>query len=233
MNSETTQTAAPVDRFVIQPFYDQGGITIYNADCRKVLPWLERFDVLLTDPPYGIGEARNDNASRSCLAQSKDYGRADWDDAPPPRWFIEAAKEQADTQILWGGNYYGLEPAKCWLVWDKDNGANDFADCELAWTNMQRAVRKFKWRWQGMLQERGGDKKEHRVHPTQKPLALMKWCLSLVDDATTVVDPFMGSGTTLVAAKEAGMRAVGIEINEEYCQKAVERLRQGVLPFAG
>ena len=70
-------------------------------------------------------------------------------------------------------------------------------------------------------------------HPTQKPLAVMKWCLSLVDEATTVVDPFMGSGTTLVAAKQAGMRAVGIEINEEYCQKAVERLRQGVLPFAG
>jgi len=98
---------------------------------------------------------------------------------------------------------------------------------------MQRAVRKFKWRWQGMLQERGGDKKEHRVHPTQKPLALMKWCLSLVPDAATVLDPFMGSGTTLVAAKEAGMRAVGIERSEEYCQKAVERLRQGVLPFAG
>lgn len=232
MKNETTLPATPVHGIVTMPFapyYDSDGITIYNADCRKVLPWIEPVDLLLTDPPYGIGEARKDNASRSCLAQSKDYGRADWDDAPPPRWFIEAAKESASTQILWGGNYYGLEPASCWLVWDKDNGANDFADCELAWTNMAKAVRKFKWRWQGMLQEHGGDKKEHRVHPTQKPLALMRWCLSLVPDAETVLDPFMGSGTTLAAARLEGRKAIGIEINEKYCEAAANRLAQRTL----
>ena len=217
------------DGLPFEPFYQDSHCTIYNADCRKVLPWIDPVDLLLTDPPYGIGEARKDNTSRSCLAQSKDYGRADWDDAPPPRWFIEAAKESASNQILWGGNYYGMEPASCWLVWDKDNGANDFADCELAWTNMAKAVRKFKWKWQGMLQENMGDKKENRVHPTQKPLALMRWCLSLVPDAQTVLDPFMGSGTTLVAAKLEGRKAIGIEINEKYCESAAERLRQGVL----
>lgn len=229
---KTDVDAAPVQPIVHMPFapyYDSEGITIYNADCRKVLPWIEPVDLLLTDPPYGIGEAKKNNASRSCLAQSKDYGLADWDDAPPPRWFIESAKDAAGTQILWGGNYYGLEPASCWLVWDKDNGANDFADCELAWTNMAKAVRKFKWRWQGMLQEHGGDKKEHRVHPTQKPLALMRWCLSLVPDAETVLDPFMGSGTTLVAARLEGRKAIGIEISEKYCEAAVKRLAQRTL----
>ena len=222
----TTKTADPIP---FTPYYQDDRCTIYNADCRKVLPFLEPVDLLLTDPPYGIGEARKDNASRSCLAQSRDYGSLDWDDAPPPTWFIEQAKELADLQVLWGGNYYGLEPASCWLVWDKDNGENDFADCELAWTNLPRAVRKFKWKWQGMLQERGGNKKEHRVHPTQKPLPLMVWCLGLVPDAHTILDPFMGSGTTLVAAKQEGRKAIGIEINETYCEAAANRLAQGVL----
>jgi len=211
------------------PFYDQDGITIYNADCRRVLPWLDRFDLLLTDPPYGIGaDNRKRILSRSNIASAKDYGETDWDKETPPRWFLESAQLSAETQILWGGNYYGLPASSCWLVWDKDN-TGDFADCELAWTNMSRAVRKFKWRWNGMLQEHGGDKKEVRTHPTQKPLALMRWCLTLVPDAETVLDPFMGSGTTLLAAKLEGRKAVGIEINEKYCEAAADRLRQKVL----
>jgi len=211
------------------PFYDVDGITIYNLDSRKLLPWLDPVDLLLTDPPYGIGEAKKNHASRSRIAKRKDYRSSDWDDSPPASWFIQSAKELSSTQILWGGNYFGLEPSPCWLVWDKDNGASDFADCELAWTNMQRAVRKFQWRWAGMLQEHGGDRKEVRFHPTQKPLALMRWCLSLVPDAQTVLDPFMGSGTTLLAAKLEGRRAIGIEQNEEYCRSAVDRLAQKTL----
>lgn len=215
----------------VKPYYDKDGITIYHADCRKVLPWLGTFDLLLTDPPYGIDESSKKQASRQGhgLANQRDYGEYEWDKEQAPRWFLDAAQELAETSILWGGNYYGLPSSSCWLVWDKDNGATDFADCELAWTNMRRAVRKFKWKWQGMLQENMGDKKEHRVHPTQKPLALMQWCLSLLPDARSVLDPFMGSGTTLVAAKLSGLRAVGIEINERYCEAAVNRLAQGVL----
>jgi len=94
---------------------------------------------------------------------------------------------------------------------------------------VQRAVRKFKWKWHGMLQENMGDKKEHRVHPTQKPLALMRWCLSLVPDAETVLDPFAGSGTTLVAARLEGRKAIGIEISEKYCESAANRLAQRTL----
>ena len=223
-----------LDRLVspFVPFYDRDGITIYNADCKQVLPFLGRFDLLLTDPPYGIdADNRRRILSRGKLATPRDYGESDWDKTPPPSWLLSMAQEIADASILWGGNYYGLPASSCWLVWDKENGTNDFADCELAWTNMPRAVRKFRWRWNGMLQEHAGDKKDTRVHPTQKPLALMKWCCSLLPEAKSVLDPFMGSGTTLVAAKLLGLRAVGIEINEEYCEAAVERLRQGVLDW--
>lgn len=228
---DATLSAASVGSPVpFAPYYERDGITIYNADCRKVLPFLERFDLLLTDPPYGIdADNRKRILSRGKLAVPRDYGESAWDKAPPPRWFLDSAQDVAEASVIWGGNYYGLPAASCWLVWDKDNGTNDFADCELAWTNLDRAVRKFKWRWNGMVQEQMGDKKENRVHPTQKPLALMRWCLSLVPDAATVLDPFMGSGTTLVAAKLEGRQAVGIEISEKYCEAAANRLSQGTL----
>lgn len=117
-------------------------------------------------------------------------------------------------------------------MWDKDNGENDFADCELAWTNLPKAVRRFRWRWQGMLQEDMGNK-EFRTHPNQKPLALMKWAISQApQDCKVILDPFMGSGTTLRAAKDLGRRAIGIEREEQYCEDAANRLRQEVLQFA-
>jgi DNA modification methylase len=212
------------------PYYDRDGITIYHGDCREILPALPKVDLVLTDPPYGIGEARHGNSTRSVLAVSRDYGDSSWDDQPPSADLINAVIEQGRNAIVFGGNYFHLPPSSCWLVWDKDNGANDFADCELAWTNLPKAVRRIKWRWQGMLQERMGADKEERVHPTQKPLAVMRWCIQQApDDCATILDPFMGSGTTLRAAADLGRRAIGIEINEDYCRIAVERLRQGVL----
>lgn len=222
MNTENATVAAPVEPFVIQPFYDQGGITIYNADCRKVLPWLGRFDLLLTDPPYGIGFA----AQPTKWQREAGHTAKDWDNEPPAAWMIQQMVETAGTAIVWGGNYYGLRPSRCWLSWHKPDAPPSMSNVEYAWTSMDRNSKQISHSISATNAERCG-------HPTQKPLAVMKWCLSLVDEATTVVDPFMGSGTTLVAAKQAGRRAVGIEINEEYCQKAVERLRQGVLPFAG
>lgn len=214
----------------MKEFYARDGIVIYHGDAREVLPTLPKFDLLLTDPPYGIGaDNRERNLSRVKLAQPKDYGVSNWDDAPASQGLISRSVLAASTAIVWGGNYFDMPPSSCWLVWDKDNGTNDFADCELAWTNMPKAVRKFKWRWNGMLQEKGGDKKEYRVHPTQKPLALMRWCLSFCPDAASVLDPFMGSGTTLVACKLEGRTCVGVEREERYCEMAVKRLRQGVL----
>ena len=136
----------------------------------------------------------------------------------------------ATWSIIWGGNYFGLPGTSGWLVWDKENGKNDFADCELAWTNLDAAVRLFRYRWNGMLQKHAGRRKEVRVHPTQKPLPLMAWCLMRApDDVATVLDPYMGSGTTLRAAKDHGIKAVGIDKDENYCAMAAERLRQEVL----
>jgi DNA modification methylase len=126
--------------------------------------------------------------------------------------------------IWWGGNYYPMPASSCWLVWDKLNTGN-FADCELAWTNLTGAVRIKRHLWNGMIRKQN----EARWHPTTKPRELMEWCIEKVDPADTILDPFMGSGTTLVAAKQLGRKAIGIEIEEKYCEIAVDRLRQGVL----
>lgn len=212
----------------LSPYYEQDGVTIYHGDAACVLPHLEAVDLLLTDPPYGIGEARGKNKTRCKLAISRDYGASDWDDAPVPRWLLDQAIGNARWSIVFGGNYYHLPPSKCWLVWDKENGATDFADCELAWTNLDQAVRKLTYRWQGMLTEPGCPK-EARVHPTQKPEAVMRWALMQAPEARTVLDPFMGSGTTLVACKRLGRAAIGIERDERYCEIAAQRLAQGAL----
>lgn len=210
------------------PYYEDASVTLYHGDCRDVLPTLGPVDLLLTDPPYGIGEAAGKNKTRSKLAVSRDYGMSTWDDQPADPRDIEMARVIARWQIIFGGNYFGLPPSSCWLVWDKDNGKTDFADCELAWTNLPMAVRRLTYRWQGMLQQPGAPR-EVRQHPTQKPEAIMLWALGFVPDARTVLDPFAGSGTTLVAAKRLGRRAIGIEREQKYCDVIVERLRQGAL----
>jgi DNA modification methylase len=215
-----------------KPYYDDGnGIVIYLGDCRTILPHLEPVDLVLTDPPYGIGENVNKQRSRQGhgLANQRDYGEYAWDSMPPPKWLIGQLIETGKYQIIFGGNYYNLPPSQCWLVWDKDNGATDFADCELAWTNLKKAVRRIVWKWQGMLQENMG-KKEFREHPTQKPLEVMKWAIEQApSDCQTILDPFMGSGTTLRAAKDLGRKCIGIEIEEKYCEIAAKRLAQEVL----
>jgi DNA modification methylase len=181
-------------------------------------------------PPYGIGEARGKNKSRSKLAVAQDFGTSDWDDAPPPRWLFDWLREISDYQIIFGGNFFDLPPSSCWLVWDKENGESDFADCELAWTNLPSAVRRIRYRWAGMLQEHMGARKESRWHPTQKPLEVMTWAIQRAPgECHTVLDPFAGSGTTLVAAKALGRRAIGIEIEERYCEIGAQRLGQQTL----
>ena len=214
-----------------KPYYQDSAVTLYHGDCREIVPLLGRFDLLLTDPPYGIGEGNAKRiASRANAAKAKDYGHSEWDACPPDATTIAILRGACDSHILWGGNYFhGLPPSRAWLVWDKDNGANDFADCELAWTNLDTAVRKFKWRWAGMLQENMQDK-DVREHPTQKPLALMAWCLTLAgDDVQTVLDPFAGSGTTGRACKDLGRKCTMIEREERYCEIAARRMGQEVL----
>lgn len=198
-----------------------GNATLYLGTALEVLPTLRRADLCLVDPPYGIGEAAGKNKSRSKLAVAQDYGNDAWDNAPLDADTMAVIQASASRLIIWGGNYYDLPPASQWLVWDKDNGANDFADCELAWTNLGGAVRQFRHQWNGMLR---ASEKGPRVHPTQKPVALMRWCLSLCGLVISVVDPCMGSSPVGIACHELGIPYVGIDSNERHFNTACERI---------
>lgn len=216
----------------MKPYYQDDAVTIYHCDCREMLAELEPVCLVLTDPPYGIGEAAGKNLSRCGAAYPTDYGVEHWDDAPISDDLIVFIRDMAPRVVIFGGNYYAnlLGRSRGWLVWDKDN-TGDFADCELAWTNLPQAVRKLKYRWNGMLQE-PGKPREKRSHPTQKPLQLMTWCIAQADKHgtnSTIFDPFMGSGTTLRAAKDLGRRAIGIDRVEKYCEIAAHRMSQSVL----
>jgi site-specific DNA-methyltransferase (adenine-specific)/modification methylase len=201
-----------------------GSATLYFGDCMDILPTLPKVDAVITDPPYGINENSKKVASRGKLAAPKDYGDFDWDKAPPPDALIELMRTKGENQAFFGGNYFTLPPTSCWLVWDKLNGDNDFADCELAWTNWPKAVRRLQWRWNGMIRQGN----EERYHPTQKPLEVMKWVIELCPKADTILDPFMGSGTTGVAAIQMGRTFIGIEREPKYFDIACMRIEQAV-----
>jgi DNA modification methylase len=216
----------------IKPYYEESGITIINADCRHVLPRLPKVDLCLCDPPYGINAANmHEDSGRHpgrSLAPKRNYPMTTWDDVPPSKETLAMVIAAGKNAILWGGNYFGLGASRCVLVWDKVNGENAFADCELAWTNLDKPVRLKRHMWNGMLRENG----EYRYdHPTQKPLELMLWCIQQVPECRTIIDPFCGTGTTLVAAKLLGRAAIGIEIDQHYCDISIERLSQGVIRF--
>ena len=211
----------------LKPYYETELGKLYHGDCLEIMPLLEPVDLVLTDPPYGIGEARNHNESRGLLAESKAYPIESWDDKPPPPEYFEIILELSNNQIIFGGNYFveWLKNSSCWIVWDKDNGKTDFADCELAWTSFKSATRLIKWRWHGMLQEFGGANKEIRQHRNQKPIGLFTQILNRYGKDTDVtLDSHLGSGTTAVACERLNRRWVGIEIEEKYCAIAKQRI---------
>lgn len=212
----------------MKPYYQDDWVTIYHGDCLEVLPGLPKADLVLTDPPYGIGENAFRVANRGKLAQTTDYGSFDWDKEPASRDEINLCLSAGQKAIIWGGNYFHLPPMRGWLVWDKQNGDNDFADCELAWTNIKTSVRIFRFTWNGMIRQ-GKARGVKRVHPAQKPEELMTWAMSFDPEGQSVLDPFMGSGTTLRAAKDLKRKATGIEMNEKYCEIAARRMSQEVL----
>jgi DNA modification methylase len=180
-----------------------------------VLPSVQA-DVLLTDPPYGIGRLMQGgtNTGHWNLLSS---GNA-WDMDAADLTILDLTK----PSIVWGGNYFTLPLSRCWLAWVKTNAVETMADMELAWTNIDRPSR-VRYLPSGGAYE--------RLHPTQKPLELFLWCLSFFPDGI-LVDPFLGSGTSLVAAKQVNRKAIGIEFNEAYCEIAAKRLSQEVFNFA-
>lgn len=219
----------------MKPYYQHNNIIIYHADCKDVLPELEPVDLVLTDPPYGIGadkamyKVRNTKPGKA-LAFKRNYGNTNWDTTSVDFSLLWDLLSLGKYACCFGGNYYPFPPSACWLIWDKINGDNKFADCELIWTNFPGAVRMIKHLWNGMLREG----KEYRQHPTQKPKGVIRWCIKQADKhtkITTILDPFMGSGTTLLAAKQLNRHAIGIEISEKYCEIAARRLSQEYLPF--
>lgn len=203
-----------------------GRSTLYLGDCIDILPTLEKVDAVVTDPPYGIGidramAASSGTKSGGMMAKKGVYIASGWDDEPMSIELANLIIDKSDCVIFWGGNYYGLPASQCWLVWDKKVNGN-FADCELAWTNMKKPVRKFEWMWNGMLRQ---GNEVRNGHPTQKPLALMKWCIDqCTNNPKTILDPFMGSGTTGVAAVQMGRTFIGIEREQKYFDIACERI---------
>lgn len=212
--------------------------TIYNEDCLETMRRMPDgfVDLVLTDPPYGIGVdrtmAKQGGTKYGKAAAAKAYYESTgWDDVIPNADVFAEILRISKHQIIFGGNYFTeyLPPSSSWLVWDKVNGDNGFADCELAWTSHKSAVRLKRYMWNGMLQQ-DMKNKEQRYHPTQKPTALMRWCLSRYSKKDDLIyDPFMGSGTTARACKDLGRNYIGSEISKEYCEISEKRLRQEVL----
>jgi site-specific DNA-methyltransferase (adenine-specific) len=237
----------------MKPYYEHAGITIYHGDCREILSQLPvgrcetcacdigdeqvlaihlasahnvspLADLLLTDPPYGVLADTGSAATRR-FGGNQDDGRMAWDVRPDPD-LLRMILSRAKNAFIWGGCQMALGPTDGWLIWDKKNDGLSFGEVEFCWTNLRFAPRVFRERCVGID---GG-----RVHPTQKPQNLMAWCIQQCeywDVALSILDPFMGSGTTLYAAKQLGRRAIGIEVNEKYCAVAAERLSQEVFDF--
>lgn len=188
-----------------------GDATLYLGDCMDILPTLPKVDAVITDPPYGI----------SFAAQPTNYQRAAG--MKPEKWDNSIVLNLPEivsigkTQVVWGGNYYPMPPSRGWLSWYKPDAPPSMANFELAWTNIDQNARQFSQSISATNAERVG-------HPTQKPLALMKWCINQVGSPKTILDPFMGSGTTGVAAIQLGSKFIGIERERKYFDIACERI---------
>ena len=198
-----------------------GDCRLILGDCLEVMPLLE-FDAICADPPYGISYSHGGGGGKLARSTVLDKMPIIGDNMPfDPLPFVNV------PSILWGGNHFAnnLSPTASWIVWDKRcaDYSNDQADCELAWTNLSGPARMVRHVWNGML--RGKESKTPRQHPTQKPIRVMERCLDFLPDAETILDPFMGSGTTLVACAKLGRKGIGIEMDPDYFEIACKRVR--------
>ena len=187
------------------------GIVCHLGDCREVLPTLGKVDAVLTDPPYGIGYAAQPIVGKG--KTKSNHEKRDWDDKPVDLTAVLAVDA---PKIIWGGNYYDLPPTRGWLSWYKPDAPPSLSNFELAWTSIDRTSKQYSWSIAATNAERAG-------HPTQKPVELIKWCLGFVPSGT-ILDPFMGSGTTGVACVKLGRKFIGIEIEPKYFDIACKRI---------
>ena len=206
-------------------------VNLYNIDnigFMKKLP-NNYYSLALTDPPYGIGESGQTNKSRGLLATSKDYGNKQWDKSSPPIEYFNELIRVSKNQIIFGANHFISKipyNSSCWIVWDKDNGATDFADCELAWTSFKTAVRIFKFKWQGMLQENMKNKQK-RIHPTEKPIKLYEYLLeNYAKKGDKIFDSHGGSMSSVIACINMQFDIDCCELDKDYFKDATNRVQK-------
>lgn len=215
-----------------KPYYQDSAVTLYHGDSLAILPLLGQFDLLLTDPPYGILNLQGEGSTTAVRKSPRQRGSGtlknrllnqsdvEWDVAPTEE-VLNLIRSKARIQIIWGGNYFPLPPCRGVLVWDKEQPWENFSQVELAWTNLPRPA--------AIFRKSGTSGTPNKEHPTQKPLSLMQWCIQKAGAAETILDPFAGSGTTGLAAKNLGRKVVLIEREEKYCEIAARRMAQEVL----
>jgi site-specific DNA-methyltransferase (adenine-specific) len=199
----------------MKPYFQDSHCTIYHGDCREILPILQPVDLLLTDPPYGINIAANPFRQK--------FEKSKWDVLPVADDLLLLSMGLVKESIIWGGNYFNLFPSQGFLIWDKLQ-PEDFtsSQVECAFWSEKTPAKIFKTSVTNY----------RKHHPTQKPVDLMKWCiLKAKCNPLSILDPFMGSGSTLRAAKDLNRKAIGIELEEKYCEIAAKRLSQEVLPL--
>ena len=226
-----------VAEVIAQPFG-----TFINADCLSVMKGFsdKQFDLAIVDVPYGINVdesmAKDSNTQRGKSATKRGfYEMKDWDKTAPTKAYWNELERISKNQIVWGANHFiSLWPfdTSCWIVWDKDNGDNGYADCELAWTSFNTAVRKFKWKWQGMLQQNMKDKQQ-RIHPTEKPVQLYEWLLrNYAKPGDSIIDTHLGSASIGIAVDKVNkldhmnLTLTGIELDSYYFKKSMSRLNE-------
>ena len=209
-------------------------INIYNKDCMDALREMKdnQFNLAIVDPPYGIGEdgGKSESRCKKTKVKPKNYIKKEWDNNPPSKEYFKELKRVSKNQIIFGANHF-IENipnanSSCWIVWDKVNGLNDFADCELAYCSFKTAVRKISLRWHGMLQH-DMKNKQIRIHPTEKPFKLYEWILmNYAKEGDKILDTHLGSGSIALACHNLGFDLEGFELDKEYFEAAKKRLKQ-------